>query len=38
MPGTRAARTFEPADLEVIAAITNSALFDTARTWYRPRA
>jgi predicted TIM-barrel fold metal-dependent hydrolase len=38
LPGTRAARTFEPADLDVIAAITKSALVDNARAWYRPRA
>lgn len=38
LPGTRAARTFAPADLEVMAAITNWALADNARAWYRPRA
>ena len=38
LPGTRTERTFEPAYLDVIAAITNSALVDNARAWYRPRA
>jgi predicted TIM-barrel fold metal-dependent hydrolase len=38
LPGTRAARTFAPADLDVIAGITNSGLADNARAWYRPRA
>jgi len=38
LPGTRTGRTFEPAYLDVIAAITNSALVDNARAWYRPRA
>jgi predicted TIM-barrel fold metal-dependent hydrolase len=38
LPGTRTARRFEPGDLEVIAAISNSALLENARAWYRPRA
>ena len=38
LPGTRTTRTFQAADLDVIAAITNSALFNTARAWYRPMA
>jgi predicted TIM-barrel fold metal-dependent hydrolase len=38
LPGTRAERTFAPADLDVIAGITNSGLADNARAWYRPRA
>jgi hypothetical protein len=35
LPGTRTDRTFTP---DVIAGITNSALVDNARAWYRPRA
>jgi Amidohydrolase len=38
LPGTRTDRTFAPEQLDVIAAITNSALVDNARAWYRPRA
>jgi hypothetical protein len=34
LPGTRTDRTFS---LDVIPAITNSALVDNARAWYRPR-
>jgi hypothetical protein len=34
LPGTRAPRTFEPADLDVPAA----ALADNALAWYRPKA
>jgi predicted TIM-barrel fold metal-dependent hydrolase len=35
LPGTRTDRTFTP---DVIAGITNSALVDNARAWYRPGA
>ena len=35
LPGTRTDRTFSP---DVIPAITNSALVENARAWYRPRA
>lgn len=38
LPGTRARRPFEPADLELVAAIAPQALADNARAWYRPRA
>jgi predicted TIM-barrel fold metal-dependent hydrolase len=38
LPGTRAPRPFEPADLELVAAIAPQALADNARAWYRPRA
>ena len=38
LPGTRARRPFEPADLELVAAIAPEALADNARAWYRPRA
>jgi predicted TIM-barrel fold metal-dependent hydrolase len=38
LPGTRARRRFEPADLALVAAIAPAALADNARTWYRPRA
>jgi predicted TIM-barrel fold metal-dependent hydrolase len=38
LPGTRARRPFEPADLELVARIAPQALADTARAWYRPRA
>jgi len=37
LPGTRARRTFEPADLELVAAIAPQALAENARAWYRPR-
>jgi predicted TIM-barrel fold metal-dependent hydrolase len=35
LPGTRTDRVFSP---DVIPAITNSALVENARAWYRPRA
>ena len=38
LPGTRARRPFEPADLELVAGIAPQALADNARAWYRPRA
>ena len=38
LPGTRARRPFEPADLELVAEIAPQALADNARAWYRPRA
>jgi predicted TIM-barrel fold metal-dependent hydrolase len=38
LPGTRARRPFDPADLELVAAIAPQALADNARAWYRPRA
>jgi predicted TIM-barrel fold metal-dependent hydrolase len=38
LPGTRARRPFEPADLELVAKIAPQALADNARAWYRPRA
>lgn len=38
LPGTRARRPFEPADLELVARIAPEALADNARAWYRPRA
>jgi predicted TIM-barrel fold metal-dependent hydrolase len=38
LPGTRARRPFEPADLDLVAAIAPQALADNARVWYRPRA
>jgi predicted TIM-barrel fold metal-dependent hydrolase len=38
LPGTRARRPFEPADLELVAEIAPHALADNARAWYRPRA
>jgi predicted TIM-barrel fold metal-dependent hydrolase len=38
LPGTRAPRRFEPADLELVAAIAPAAVADNARAWYRPRA
>jgi predicted TIM-barrel fold metal-dependent hydrolase len=38
LPGTRARRSFEPADLELVAKIAPQALADNARAWYRPRA
>jgi predicted TIM-barrel fold metal-dependent hydrolase len=38
LPGTRAWRPFEPADLELVAEIAPQALADNARAWYRPRA
>jgi predicted TIM-barrel fold metal-dependent hydrolase len=38
LPGTRAERRFEPADLERVAEIAPQALADNARAWYRPRA
>lgn len=38
LPGTRARRRFEPADLELVAAIAPQALAENARAWYRPRA
>jgi predicted TIM-barrel fold metal-dependent hydrolase len=38
LPGTRARRPFEPADLELVAAVAPQALANNAREWYRPRA
>ena len=38
LPGTRARRPFEPADLDLVAGIAPAALADNARAWYRPRA
>jgi len=38
LPGTRTERSFRPDDLDVIAGISNSALSDNPRAWYRPRA
>jgi Amidohydrolase len=38
LPGTRARRPFEPADLELVSKIAPAALADNARAWYRPRA
>jgi predicted TIM-barrel fold metal-dependent hydrolase len=38
LPGTRARRPFEPADLELVTAIAPQALAENARAWYRPRA
>ena len=38
LPGTRARRPFERADLELVAAVAPAALADNARAWYRPRA
>jgi len=38
LPGTRARRPFERADLELVAAVAPAALADSARAWYRPRA
>jgi predicted TIM-barrel fold metal-dependent hydrolase len=38
LPGTRARRPFEPADLELVAQVAPQALADNARAWYRPRA
>jgi predicted TIM-barrel fold metal-dependent hydrolase len=38
LPGSRARRPFEPADLELVAEIAPQALADNARAWYRPRA
>ena len=38
LPGTRARRVFEPADLDVVEAVAPQALADTARAWYRPSA
>jgi predicted TIM-barrel fold metal-dependent hydrolase len=38
LPGTRARRPFERADLELVAEIAPQALADNARAWYRPRA
>ena len=35
LPGTRARRLFEPADLELVAAVAPAALADTARSWYQ---
>jgi predicted TIM-barrel fold metal-dependent hydrolase len=37
LPGTRARRPFDPADLELVAAVAPQALADNARAWYRPR-
>jgi predicted TIM-barrel fold metal-dependent hydrolase len=34
LPGTRARRPFEPADLELVASIAPRALADNAREWY----
>jgi predicted TIM-barrel fold metal-dependent hydrolase len=38
LPGTRARRRFEPADLDLVASVAPAALADNARAWYRPRA
>ena len=38
LPGTRARRPFQPADLELVAAVAPQALAENARAWYRPRA
>jgi hypothetical protein len=38
LPGTRAARRFEPGDLNLVAEVAPAALADNARAWYRPRA
>ena len=38
LPGTRARRPFEPADLDLVAAIAPQALAENALAWYRPRA
>jgi predicted TIM-barrel fold metal-dependent hydrolase len=35
LPGTRARRPFDPADLELVAAVAPAALADTARAWYQ---
>jgi hypothetical protein len=35
LPGTRARRPFEPADLELVAEIAPQALADNARAWYQ---
>jgi predicted TIM-barrel fold metal-dependent hydrolase len=37
LPGTRADRPFEPADLERVARLVPAALVHNARAWYRPR-
>jgi predicted TIM-barrel fold metal-dependent hydrolase len=37
LPGTRARRAFEPADLELVERLVPAALLDNARAWYRPR-
>jgi hypothetical protein len=36
LPGTRARRPFEPADLALVAEIVPQALGATARAWYQP--
>jgi predicted TIM-barrel fold metal-dependent hydrolase len=38
LPGTRANRAFEPADLDRVERLVPAALVDNARAWYRPRA
>jgi len=38
LPGTRARRPFQPADLDLVAAIAPRALAENALAWYRPRA
>jgi predicted TIM-barrel fold metal-dependent hydrolase len=38
LPGTRARRSFEPADRDLVAAVAPLALADNALAWYRPRA
>ena len=38
LPGTRARRPFEPADLDLVAAVAPRALADNAREWYRTRS
>jgi hypothetical protein len=38
LPGSRARRPFERADLDLVAAIAPAALADNARAWYRPGA
>lgn len=36
LPGTRARRAFEPADLDLVGEIAPAALADNALAWYRP--
>jgi predicted TIM-barrel fold metal-dependent hydrolase len=38
LPGTRARRAFEPADLDLVAEIAPAALAANALAWYRPAA
>ena len=37
LPGTRARRAFEPADLDLVGELAPAALADNALAWYRPR-